>query len=203
MRQLDERLLSRIAEYIVSYQTAHGRSPGQRDITARCKTNSKRAHKYVHALAGRGIIELNDDGTIAIPYNLVPSDVKTIPLIGTVRCGQPTLAVEDYEGMFILPRDFTGEGEFFMLIAKGDSMIDAGIFEGDYLVIRKQQTAISGDIVVACQESEYDSGEEATLKRYIVKNGKPILHPENRAYEDIDAGSYRIIGKLKSVIRNI
>jgi repressor LexA len=203
MQQLDEGLLSRIAEYIASYQKRNGRSPGQRDIAAECKINSKRTYKYVHILANRDIIELNDDGTIAIAYNLVPSDIKTVPLIDAVKCGQTTLAIEDYEGMFQLPKDFTGEGDFFMLIAKGDSMINAGIFAGDYLVIRKQKTADNGDIVVACKIGAYDSGEEAALKRYVIKNGKPILRHENEGYEEIDAKKCRIIGKLKSIIRKI
>jgi repressor LexA len=203
MQQLDEGLLSRIAEYIVSYQKRNGRSPGQRDIAAECKINSKRTYKYVHILANREIIELNGDGTIAIAYNLVPSDMKTVPLIDAVKCGQTTLAIEDYDGMFQLPKDFTGEGDFFMLIAKGDGMINAGILAGDYLVIRKQKTADNGDIVVACGENEYDSGEDATLNRYVIRNGKLILHHENETYEDIDANKCRIIGKLKSVIRKI
>jgi repressor LexA len=203
MQQLDEDLLSRIAEYIVSYQKRNGRSPGQRDIAAECKINSKRTYKYVHILTNRGLIELNGNGTIAIAYNLVPSDMKAVPLIDAGKCGQSTLAIEDYERMFQLPKDFTGEGDFFILIAEGDSMIKAGILAGDYLVIRKQKTAESGDIVMACKIGVYDSGEEAALKRYLIRNGKPILSHENEAYEEIDAKKYRIIGKLKSVIRKI
>jgi len=129
-----------------------------------------------------------------------------VPKIGAVRCGQPTLAVEDYDGVFRLPREFTGTGEFFMLEAKGDSMIGANIFEGDYLVIRRQETADSGDIVVACRVSDCSSDEEATLKRYLYNKGKPILRAENEdrnKYPDMDATEFRIIGKLKCIIRNM
>lgn len=201
MRVYDEGLLNSIAEYIKDIQATEGRSPSQREITAKFNLISSRTFRYVHVLANRGTIELNDDNTIAMPYNLDPSDVNHIPLVGAVRCGAPTLAIEEFEGLYKLPRELTGTGEFFMLRAKGDSMDGAGIYEGDYLIIRKQSTAESGDVVVACRESEYSSDEDATLKRYLIINGQPVLHAENEAYEDIDATNCRIIGKLAGQYR--
>lgn len=203
IQRLDEKLLQRMSGYIVDYQKVRGSSPGQREIAAKLMINSKRTFKYVHILADRGLIELDDDGTIVMPRNLDSSNTEFVPVIGAVKCGKPSLAVEDYDGMFRLPRAFTGTGEFFMLTAEGDSMKGANIFEGDYLVIRRQETADGGDIVVACKASDVNADEEATLKRYIVRNGKPLLHPENEKYEDMDARDFRIIGKLKCVIRKI
>ena len=205
MRELDTRLLERIAKYITDFQVVQGRSPSQRDIAAKCYINSKRTHKYVHALARKGVIELNYDGTIAVPNVLATDDVQEVPLIGMIHCGQPTLAVEDFEEMFRLPRQFTGSGEFFMLNSIGDSMIDAGINESDYLVIRRQETADSGDIVVAIKTSDYSDDAEATLKRFIIVDGEPVLHPENEGggYEDLDAREYRIVGKLVGILRKI
>jgi repressor LexA len=203
MRAIDEDLLNRVAQYIAECQIGRGASPGQREIAARFKINSKRAHYYVHRLADRGTIGLNGDGTIAVPRRLDPSGARNVPLIGAVKCGEPTMATEEFEGMFKLPTEFTGTGDFFMLTAEGDSMEGAGIIEGDYLVIREQPTADIGDIVVALKESERSGDAEATLKRYMLKNGKPVLHPENERYEDIDAEEYRIVGRLAGFYRKM
>ena len=204
MKELDKGLLERMAKYITEYQRENGQSPGQRDIAVRCMTNSKRTFKYVHALANSGRIELSGDGTIVMPRSMDSSDYELVPLVGEVRCGAPSLAIEGFKGMFKVPREFIGTGDFFMLMAEGDSMEGAGIEEGDYLIIREQPTADPGDIVVALKESEFGSEDaDATLKRFIYKNGKPILHPENEKYGDIDAAEYRIVGKLAGFYRKI
>jgi len=138
-----------------------------------------------------------------MPTNIDSSDVKHIPLLGKVACGQPIMVIENIEAMYKIPKRFCGSGELFMLRAEGDSMIGANIFEGDYLIVRKQYDAENGDIVIACKVSDNSSDEEATCKRYRLKGGKPILQPENEKYEDIDASKYRIIGKVKSIVRDI
>jgi repressor LexA len=150
-QRLNEALIKRMADFIKNYQVEKGGSPSQREIADRLDTNQKRVNKYVRILANRGCIELRADGTIAMPRNLDSSNYEFVPMVGSVRCGNPTLAIEEYEGMFRLPREFIGQGEFFMLTADGDSMIGANIFAGDYLVIRKQEQADSGDIVVAAE----------------------------------------------------
>lgn len=203
-QRIDEGLLYDIAKYIKNYQEDNGESPTQREIADRFGTNAKRAHKYIHALANRGLVEFEDDGSIAVPGKL-DKEYRFVPKIGTVRCGVPTLAIEDYDEAFRLPREFTGDGEFFMLEAEGDSMIDANVFEGDLLVIRRQETANEGDIVVAIR-GEFSDEADATLKRFKYKNGKPILHAENEdsdEYPDMDARKFRIIGKLKCIIRDM
>jgi len=206
-QRLDEDLLSRMWDYIKNYHAENGESPTQREIAEYCGTNPRRAYKYVHVLASRGCFELDDyDGTIITPSRLDPMEYQFVPKIGIVRCGKPSLAVEDYDEVFRLPKEFTGTGEFFMLEAEGGSMIDANIFEGDNLVIRRQQTANPGDIVVAVKESDYGYEEaDATLKTFKYKNGKPVLHAENDSgeYEDMDAREFRIIGKLKCIIRDM
>ena len=204
MRLLDESLLSKISDYITKYQVANGESPSQRKIAAKLKLDHKKTYRYVHALASRELIDLNDDGTIKVPYQFDSSKQRMVPLVGAVRCGEPTLTIEDYDGIFKLPREFTGSGKFFMLKAKGDSMINAGINEGDYLVVREQDTAENGDIVVACKLSDIGAGNsDATLKRYKYKDGKHIMHPENEKYEDMEAKDFKIIGKLVSFIRKV
>ena len=202
-QRIDESLLLRIAEYIKRYQEDNGDSPTQREIADRFKTNQKRINKYVHTIADRGGLVFDGGGAILMPDKL-DKEYQFVPKIGAVRCGKPSLAIEDYEEAFRLPRELTGAGEFFMLTAEGDSMEGANIFEGDYLVIRRQETADSGDIVVAVRESEYGCEEsDATLKRFMYKNGRPVLHPENENYGDLDAREFRIIGKLKCIIRDM
>lgn len=196
MKKLNENLLNDILEYITRYQVREGASPTFREITESFRLPGKSmAHRYVHALEDTGRLELNDDGSIAMPLNLDSSYTATVALIGEVRCGEPTAAIEDFEAMYKFPKDLIGDGDFFMLTAKGDSMIDTGIYEGDYLIIREQSTADIGDIVVAL--SSDDSGEsDATLKRFLQKDGKYVLHAENDEYDDIDFKGYKIIGKL-------
>ena len=200
---LDEELMDRIKNYITDYQEVCGSSPTQRDIAARFDITLPRVYRFVHALKNRGVISLNSSGEIAVLRKL-DKKLQFVPKIGFVRCGKPTLTIEDYDEAFRLPREFTGEGEFLMLEAEGDSMIGANIFPGDLLVIRRQETANSGDIVVAVKESEFGCEEaDGTLKRYKYNNGKYVLHAENDNYEDMDASDFRIIGKLKCIIRDM
>jgi len=200
MRKLDENLISEVGEHIVRHQAEHGVSPTQRDIASKFKITQPRVFRVIHALRTRGILELNLDGSIDMPDKLDSSDTVQVALIGAVRCGSPTLAVSEFEAMYKLPRELTGSGNFFMLRAEGDSMIDADINEGDYLVIREQPTADCGDIVVAIKEESVDE-VESTLKRYKHVNGQYVLRAENDNYEDIDFAGWRIVGKLVSSIR--
>lgn len=196
MKKLNGNLLNDIIEYITHYQVQEGTSPTFREITENFNLPSKSmAHRYVHALESTGKLELDGDGSIAMPLNIDSSYTATVALVGKVRCGRPTTAIEDFEAMYKFPKELTGHGDFFMLTAKGDSMIEAGIYEGDYLIIREQPTAEIGDIVVAL--SEDGSGEsDATLKRFTRRDGKFYLHAENEEYDDIDFNGYKIIGKL-------
>lgn len=202
--KINKTLMLEIIGFIREYQQTEGKSPSFRTIMKKCRISSLSVvRRYVQRLKDQGELESEGDGSIALDWRLNPGDMVSVPLVGTIPCGQPVLAIENYESTYRLPAEIIGSGEYFMLKAKGDSMTGANIFEDDYLVICKQETADSGDIVVALKESDYDSNEEATLKRYIIKSGRPTLHPENEKYRDIDARDFRIIGKLKSIIRNI
>jgi repressor LexA len=191
-------------EYINWFQAERGYSPGQNEIVKRFGITAPRAYRFVHALAGRGMIELSDDdNTIMMPEHLLRYPKRHAPIMGTVRCGTPTTAIEDYEGVMELPEEFTGDGKCFILRAKGDSMIDAGIEEGDYLVIREQNYADSGDIVVAIH-SEFSDEADATLKKFIrFSDESCVLRAANDKYDDIDFDGFRIVGKLVSFIRKV
>ena len=116
-----------------------------------------------------------------------------------------SIPIEKYEGVFRLPEEFTGEGEFFVMPVKGDGLIEAGILNGDYLVLREQDTAKNGDIIVAQPISETEFLKGAVLRRYKQKNGRFVLCLENveRKDADLPAAEYRVLGKLVSLMRKI
>lgn len=123
--------------------------------------------------------------------------VADVPLLGRIAAGGPILADEAVEAVYPLPRDLTGAGELFMLHVVGDSMIDAAICDGDFVVVRRQNTADQGDIVAAL------IGDEATVKTLKRKDGHVWLMPHNPAYSPINGDEARILGKVVSVLRRI
>ena len=126
--------------------------------------------------------------------------VKHIPLIGTVAAGTGVLADQNIEESYPLPQDFTGDGALFMLKVRGDSMIDAAICDGDFVVVRQQNVANNGDIVVAAINED-----EATVKTFIQKGSQVILRPHNETMEDIvqEAKDVEIYGKVVTVLRKV
>jgi repressor LexA len=117
------------------------------------------------------------------------------PLVGRITAGQPVLAEENLEGYFPLPAEIAPGGSCFVLRVEGDSMIGAGIFDGDYVIVRQQQTAENGDIVAALL------GDEATVKRFYRENGTIRLQPENENYEPIISREVQILGKVVGLFR--
>lgn len=196
MRTLNQDTLSRMQEYIVAYQKKYGRSPSYRQIQKAMNMSSLNlVQRYVLALERDGRIERTRLGNISVLPNLKPSGLAITPLVGEVACGQPVDAVENIEESFALPRSIFGNGELFMLRAFGDSMIDVGIKKDDLVVIRKQQTALDGEIVVAMVDGA------TTLKRIFHRNGKIVLHPENSTMKDIVVPHCEIQGVLVSCIK--
>lgn len=145
-----------------------------------------------------GSLEKDNLGGIAISYNLNLDQTIVAPLVGTVTCGNPILAVENIEANYTLPVSIFGSGQTAILHAQGESMVNAGISDGDFLVIKKDAQIEDGDIVVA------RIADEATTKRIFHRNGKIILHPENPSFKDIivDADKVVIEGKVVSSIHN-
>ncbi|MDO5492758.1 MAG: transcriptional repressor LexA [Nesterenkonia sp.] len=125
------------------------------------------------------------------------SRLSDIPVVGRIAAGGPILAEQHVEDVIPLPRQLTGEGELFMLQVRGDSMIEAGIFEDDWVVVRRQQTAENGDIVAALLE------DEATVKTLRRRDGHQWLLPQNRAYEPILGDEALIMGRVVTVLRSL
>ena len=196
MRTLNEETLRRMEEYIRERQRKDGVSPSYRRIMHALGMSSLNlVQRYVLALENQGRIRRTRLGSIALPKHLDAGKNKITPLVGDIACGQPSFAEENIEASYALSEAIFGKGELFMLHTHGDSMIDAGIREGDLIVVRKQNTADDGQIVVALMDGE------ATLKRLFHRNGKIVLHPENRQMQDIVVENCEIQGVLVSCIK--
>jgi repressor LexA len=142
----------------------------------------------------RAIEVLESDGS-----RLHRSSTRDVPLIGHIAAGVPILADEQIEEVLALPTEFTGQGPVFLLRVRGDSMVDAGILDGDYVVVRSQNVAEAGQIVAALID-----GEEATIKRFARRDGAVVLIPENPAYDEmVFTEGVQILGKVVAVLRAI
>ncbi len=126
--------------------------------------------------------------------------VRHVPLVGDVAAGTGVLAAENVEETLPVPEDFTGDGQLFMLRVRGDSMIEAGILDGDYVVVRQQPTADAGDTVVAGIP-----GEEATVKTFLRRRNKIVLRPENADLDEMvfEPDEVTIYGKVVTVLRRL
>lgn len=196
MRTLNEETLQRMEEYIRERQRKDGVSPSYRRIMHALGMSSLNlVQRYVLALENQGRIRRTRLGSIALPKRLDAGKNKITPLVGDIACVQPSFAEENIEASYALPEAIFGKGELFMLHTHGDSMIEAGIRGGDLIVVRRQSSADDGQIVVALVDGE------ATLKRLFHRNGKIVLHPENRQMQDIVVENCEIQGVLVSCIK--
>jgi repressor LexA len=121
-----------------------------------------------------------------------------VPLVGRVAAGTPLLAVENLEGVYAFPKEFVGDSPVFMLRVKGDSMIEAGIFDGDYVIARRQETARNGEMVVALVE-----GTDATVKYFYREDGRFRLEPANRTMQPILSNDVAVLGTVQWVVRKV
>ena len=181
----------RIVEYVNQFVQEHGYAPSVREIGAAVGLRSTASVSYhIQALQAKGLLlSPGEKGRKrSIVANTRPGQ---IPVVGVVTAGVPILAVENQEGTMF----WEGESGCFALRVRGDSMITAGILSGDKVVVRPQQTALDGQIVVA------RIGDEATVKRLQRRDGQVWLMPENDNYEPIDGSEAEIIGLVKAVVR--
>jgi repressor LexA len=130
-------------------------------------------------------------------------DHARVPLLGRIKAGTPMLADQVVEDVIALPRQLTGEGDFIMLEVVGDSMIDAAITDGDWVVVRRESDIENGDIVAAMIESESSADREATVKTFRRRDGHVWLVPQNPLYQPIMGDNAAIIGKVVTVLRRL
>lgn len=129
----------------------------------------------------------------------IRADVVDVPVVGRVAAGMPILAEQNIEGSFPMPAQFIGKGTNFMLTVHGDSMIEAGIMDGDYILVQEQKTANNGDIVVAMIDGKFES--ESTVKTFYKENGHIRLQPQNSSMDPIIVDNCEIVGLVKGVFR--
>lgn len=188
-------------EYIKETILKKGYPPAVREICEAVNLKSTSSvHSHLETLERNGYIRRDPTKPRTIEiiddcFNLARREVVNVPLLGTVAAGMPLLAQENIENYFPIPTEMLPDKEVFMLRVKGDSMIEAGIFNGDLIFVEKTVTAENGEIVVALLD------DSATVKRFYKENGHYRLQPENSSMEPIIVDEVQILGKVFGLFR--
>ncbi len=204
-----QRTLERVYAYIKEYISKNAISPSVRDIcTGVGLKSTSSVHTYLKKLDESGIIEYrpgmrraiiikNMEDLPAADITPLRDDCAKVYCLGKITAGEPILANEDYSETFYINRSIIGNNDCFMLKVRGNSMIDAHILDGDYIIVRKQEYCDEGDIIAALID------DEATVKRFGKLNGQPYLFPENEQYSPIpfNKEDCRILGKVVGLHR--
>lgn len=205
-----------IYDFIRSYQTEKGYPPSVREMAAAVGLSSpSTVHAHLSALEAHGLIrrdktkpralevfeqEGNPDNNLDISQESpVPEmrGVVSLPLVGRVAAGMPILAEQNIEDTFTIPTEIASDSSSFILEVHGNSMINVGIYNGDYIIVREQPSAMNGDIVVAMIDGS------ATVKTFYKERGRVRLQPENDAMEPIFADNPTILGKVVALMRRL
>lgn len=191
----------RIYEFIKQTIELKGYPPSVREICEAVHLSStSTVHGHLIRLEKKGLIRRDPTKPRAIEViEQANARGKIVPVVGRVQAGKPALAVEDIEDYMMVPRNLISNGEYFALRVRGDSMINAGILSGDYVIVRRQPDAENGEIVVALVD-----GEDATIKRLCAEaDGRVCLKPENDLMEPIYPNTMQLIGKAVGLFRKL
>lgn len=197
MKTMSPERFNEIKKYINNFIDEHGHSPSIREIAEETGISRSSVQRHINALIERGELEM--PAYRCIKPTKDKRTVVNVPILGAIACGIPRFAEENIEEYVKLPASLFGQGEFFLLHAYGDSMIDAGIDDGDLVLIKQQNYADKGQIVVALVN------DEATLKRFYPEPSKHRvrLHPENPDMKDIIVKSCEIQGIAVKVLKDL
>ncbi len=199
MRTKNDEIMESIVAFIDDCYFSDGTVPSQEAIGNAVSLAKGRVNAYLSEMAERGMLEYNAASRKYMTQKMIKANtgIRRIPLVGEIACGRPILAEENIETYVTLSADVLGRGDYFALRAKGESMINAGIEDGDFVIVRRQSTADEGDIVVALIE------DEATLKRYFLDRArqKIRLHPENDTMRDMFFDYISIQGVAEKVMK--
>ena len=201
MRTKNQELMTKMINFIDSEYQKNGSAPTLREIASEFNITSACVSHYLTEMKEKGLIQSNGKSR-SIKTSKMQSmlnEVSYLPVVGSIACGTPLLAEENIEKYLPVPTDFLGAGKFFILRANGNSMIKAGIEDGDYVIVKQQETAEIGQIIVAL------INDEATLKRYYIDNEKQQvrLHPENDKMKDMYFKNVVIQGIAVKVIKDL
>ena len=205
-----------IYDFIRSYQTEKGYPPSVREMAAAVGLSSpSTVHAHLSALEAHGLIkrdktkpralevfeqEGNPDDNLDISQESPVAEMRgvvSLPLVGRVAAGMPILAEQNIEDTFAVPTEIASDSSSFILEVHGNSMINVGIYNGDYIIVREQPSAMNGDIVVAMIDGS------ATVKTFYKERGRVRLQPENDAMEPIFADNPTILGKVVALMRRL
>jgi repressor LexA len=198
-----------VLEFIDTEVRRKGYPPSVREIGEAVGLSSpSTVHAHLGALQDKGYIHRDPTKPRALELTYEPTSgasvdrrpVRHVPLVGDVAAGTGVLAAENIEETMPVPEDLTGDGDLFMLRVRGDSMLEGGIFDGDFVVVRSQPSAENGEIVVAGIP-----GEEATIKTFLRRRNKIVLRPENSSMEEMifDPAEITIYGRVVTVLRRL
>lgn len=199
--------------FIAETVAERGYPPSVREIgEALGLASSSTVHSHLQALQRKGYLRIDPTKPRAIEVLFDAETglaaerrpVRSVPLLGRIAAGTPILAEQNVEDVLPMPADFVGDGNVFMLEVAGDSMIEAGIFDGDYVVVRQQPTAHSGEVVAAMVPSEFTDTPEATVKRIRHRGGSIMLEPANSSLQPFEAPpGTEVLGKVVAVFRRL
>ena len=197
-----------ILHFIHETVRERGYPPSIREIGEAVKlTSTSSVHSQLASLEKKGFIRRDPTKPRAVEVHLAepvtgpPKPLPAyVPLVGQIAAGRPILAEENIEELLPLPRNLVGQGDVFGLHVRGDSMIDAGVFDGDFVIVRSQPTAEHGEMVAALLK---EIEPEATVKYLHKKDGKVELRPANPNYDPIDGTNAEILGKVVTVLRHL
>ncbi len=189
-----------ILEFLKSYIEQHHYSPSMREISERFSISVRGVYDHIKALERKKYVKIDSNHYRSLvlvdqgPYRT--EQIVRIPLLGSVAAGKPLFSEENWERYIAVPAELIGRGSHFALRVQGDSMIGAGIFNGDLAIVRQQPDAENGEIVVAMVE------DAVTLKRLFKEKNRIKLQSENPAYPPIFTQNLRVLGKLVHLIRS-
>ena len=197
MRSKDKTLMAAIEKFVSDYTDSNGISPTMQEVADGVGSSKATVQRYIAQLCEDGILDYS--GYRTMTSTKTKAAAIRVPVLGTIACGIPKFAEENIEEYVRLPVALFGKGNFFILRAYGDSMIEAGIDNGDLVLIRQQNYADEGQIVVALME------DEATLKRFYPepKKHRIRLHPENSRMDDIYVDNCEIQGFAVKVLKDL
>ena len=198
MKHRNTDSMDQIIPFVDGYYRQNHRPPSLRQISAGTGISKTTLQRMMLTLANAGLIDYDGDTVVTEQISKTLEETVPVGIIGSIPCGNLSLEEEAIEEIVNLPVALFGKGNLFLLHASGDSMTGAGIDDGDLVLIRKQEEAQSGDIVVA-----YIEGEGNTLKRYRQYGNTVFLHPENPKYRDIPLLNCKIQGVAISVIKQL
>lgn len=197
MRSKSPELMDKILKFAEGYYLDNGCSPSTSMIAAELNISRATAYRYLVEMNDRGIVKYDGQEIHTAVTRKLNNEINRTAIVGSVPCGSPQYEEENIEEYISLPTAIFGKGDFFILRASGQSMIEAGIDDGDLVVVRKQNFADEGDIIVALVDNQN------TLKRFYrdEENKKVILHPENKRMKDIVVDGCYIQGVACHIIK--